>query len=211
MMYMVALNYISSGSVFSLWFMSCENPMMAETSVVEGRMDLISPCNRECQCTTRRFEPVCGSGRNYFSPCHAGCTHQVDGQSTRAVTFGGCQCVPLHTVTKGFCQTNCTSLTPYLTIVGMEKLLKSTSSVGDTLILLRCVEPKDKSFALGLMISIINLMGECQMTAILLQCCSGSDGLIGSVIRHASNVCADNVWHLFRSFDDLLHENKPFL
>ena len=158
--YMVALNYVGSASMFSMWFMGCDNPLMAETSLTNGKMDLISDCNNDCQCTTRRFQPVCGSDYlNYFSPCHAGCTHEIGPNSDGMVTFGGCKCAGYEgIVTKGYCQSNCTSFVPYMSILGVEKLLSSTSRVGDTLILLRCVEPKDKSFALGLLASIINLL-----------------------------------------------------
>ena len=156
--YMVALNYVGTGSMLSMWFMGCDNPSMAETSLVEGKLNLISDCNTDCQCTTKRFQPVCGSDLNYFSPCHAGCTHEVGPNLDGVVEFGGCKCAPFdQIVTKGYCKSNCTSFLPYMSILGVEKLLSSTSRVGDTLILLRCVEPKDKSFALGLLASIINL------------------------------------------------------
>ena len=37
-------------------------------------LQLSSPCNEHCHCTTRNYEPICGmDGVQYFSPCHAGC------------------------------------------------------------------------------------------------------------------------------------------
>jgi len=34
-------------------------------------------CNGNCSCDPTAFTPVCGSdGRNYFSPCYAGCQNE---------------------------------------------------------------------------------------------------------------------------------------
>ncbi|XP_054163874.1 solute carrier organic anion transporter family member 74D-like [Oppia nitens] len=157
--YMIALNYVSSASMFSMWFMGCDNPMMAETSLSNNKLNLMSPCNMDCQCSTRTFEPVCDADgvSNYFSPCHAGCSHQLDATDS-LIRFGGCKCAGSNqTVTKGYCKSDCSAFLPYLSIATVDGMLSSTSRVGDTLILLRSVEPKDKSFALGLLASILNL------------------------------------------------------
>ncbi len=159
---MVSLNYFSCVSMSMMWYMGCDNPLMADTGIMDNnKLDLTNGCNYDCKCTTRRFQPVCGSDgiSNYFSPCHAGCAYENGTNSEGLPTFGGCKCVGYEQiVTKGYCKSNCSSFLPYMSVLGVEKMLSSTSRVGDTLILLRCVEPKDKSFALGLLASIINLM-----------------------------------------------------
>jgi len=41
------------------------------------RLDPSIKCSQDCSCDPTAFTPVCGSdGRNYFSPCYAGC--QID-------------------------------------------------------------------------------------------------------------------------------------
>lgn len=37
-----------------------------------------SSCSAGCHCQTVKFFPICGAdGRNYLSPCHAGCMDKV--------------------------------------------------------------------------------------------------------------------------------------
>ncbi|CAG2168882.1 unnamed protein product, partial [Oppiella nova] len=161
--YMVALNYISSASMFGMWFMGCDNPLMAETQLIDNKLNLVSECNTDCGCSTRTYQPVCGADglSNYFSPCHAGCTHEIGLNANNVPQFGGCKCTGGaggQIVTKGYCKSDCSSFMPYISISAAEQMLSSTSRVGDTLIILRCVEPQDKSFALGLLGSVINLL-----------------------------------------------------
>ena len=51
-----------------------ETSFNSETS--DASLQLDDACNADCQCTTKEYNPVCGThnGRAYFSPCHAGCT-----------------------------------------------------------------------------------------------------------------------------------------
>ena len=38
------------------------------------RLDPSLTCSEHCSCDPTAFTPICGSdGRNYFSPCYAGC------------------------------------------------------------------------------------------------------------------------------------------
>ncbi|XP_067934229.1 solute carrier organic anion transporter family member 4C1-like [Watersipora subatra] len=45
---------------------------------------LMSGCNRGRACTTATYEPLCSNNVQYFSPCHAGCTHRPFGNETQA-------------------------------------------------------------------------------------------------------------------------------
>lgn len=57
--------------------------------------NLLSKCNKNCQCSTSYIEPICGkNGITYFSPCFAGCKeYEVDeevllpGQTLKKVTY----------------------------------------------------------------------------------------------------------------------------
>ena len=59
----------------------------AEKTPVVFSIDV--PCNANCSCSRRRYNPVCGvDGLQYFSPCHAGCTQtsSVGGKTVSIVT-----------------------------------------------------------------------------------------------------------------------------
>lgn len=49
------------------------------------------PCNSNCSCSRRGYNPVCGvDGLQYFSPCHAGCTHTSSADGTTVYYDCGC-------------------------------------------------------------------------------------------------------------------------
>lgn len=129
-------------------------------------------CGGRCDCSQQSFNPVCLDGRNYFSPCHAGCrtTYRIDG--TKEQMYGNCTCAiddPAMsnatyqvenstqssndwswTAVAGYCSQTCSQFQAYLLTVGATKLVMATRKVGRLLITLRCVEEKDKSVALAL-------------------------------------------------------------
>ncbi|KAG5895478.1 hypothetical protein JTB14_011176 [Gonioctena quinquepunctata] len=92
-------------------------------------------CNEElCQCEKYKFSPICGQdGKTYLSPCHAGCRNytEIDG---KIVQYSQCMCLDL----------------PNITL---------SDEVGSMLLILRCVDPKDKAMALGLIQFAIGLFG----------------------------------------------------
>ncbi|CAG2107391.1 unnamed protein product, partial [Medioppia subpectinata] len=117
--------------------------------------NLTAQCNDKCGCTTRAFQPVCADDHksNYFSPCYAGCS-QYDPQKS---TFGECLCVGGNSpiVTTGYCDNNCNKFPIYIALLGIAGVIQSTSKIGDTLITLRCVETRDKNFAMGIIGSFL--------------------------------------------------------
>ena len=45
-------------------------------------MAVATPCSDACGCDISSSQPVCGTdGRNYFTPCHAGCRSRFPGAS----------------------------------------------------------------------------------------------------------------------------------
>ncbi|GIX71177.1 solute carrier organic anion transporter family member 3A1 [Caerostris darwini] len=117
-------------------------------------------CNATCSCKPGEFSPICTSeGVTYLSPCLAGCT-QVYGSSYEEFTYKDCLCLGANvTATNGFCQLQCNNLLPYIFVFAIFVLVHSTSEVGSMLLTLRCVEPKDKAMALGLIAFAIGLFG----------------------------------------------------
>lgn len=117
-------------------------------------------CDGICNCKPGEFAPICTSeGVTYLSPCLAGCT-DVFGDSYENHTYESCLCLaPNVTATNGFCPLKCNSLIPYIAIFAVFVVIHSTSEVGAMLLTLRCVEPKDKAMALGLITFAIGLFG----------------------------------------------------
>ncbi|XP_061924076.1 solute carrier organic anion transporter family member 1C1 [Entelurus aequoreus] len=152
------------GYILSLFFfaMSCENAKMAgvtlpyssveETS--EDKESLSNACNAKCFCPDNNWEPVCGGDDiTYVSPCHAGC-----GQSTgsgKDTVFSNCSCVGAagnFTATRGQCpdKEDCDRMFPYF--LALSVITSFIISLGGTpgyMLLIRCIKPQLKSFALG--------------------------------------------------------------
>lgn len=58
---------------------------------------------------------------------------------------------PVHTIRSLQCPVTCELFPIYLTIFMVIVLVHSTSEVGSMLLTLRCVEPRDKAMALGML------------------------------------------------------------
>ncbi|XP_002731099.1 solute carrier organic anion transporter family member 3A1-like [Saccoglossus kowalevskii] len=83
---LVCLSFFSTVLMGLQILLGCNPPQFAGAntnyySVSEvGEVSLSAYCNKDCGCTDRAYNPVCGSnGITYYSPCHAGCTKK-DGQ-----------------------------------------------------------------------------------------------------------------------------------
>lgn len=132
-------------------------------------------CNTTCECDREKFSPICGQdGRTYFSACHAGCRNLtvIEG---KIVKFSECLCVLDYTpnnithdpgptsgigVAKiGYCDLKCSNFTWYIILFSIFVFIHSTSEVGSMLLILRCVDPRDKAMALGLIQFAIGLFG----------------------------------------------------
>lgn len=126
------------------------------------RKGLDASCNVNCGCSKRVLQPVCSSDKvtNYFSPCFAGCSSSFLDPSNNLTTFGGCSCDAFGTqVTQGYCPVECNTFTPYLTFLTVAKFISSTSRTGNYLVRFRSVEERDKSFAMGIGMTIFGLFG----------------------------------------------------
>ncbi|CAH1238041.1 SLCO4C1 [Branchiostoma lanceolatum] len=134
---------------------------------VTAGIALLSDCNSNCSCTTY-YNPVCGrNGLTYFSPCHAGCAeHDFQKQ-----TYSTCYCVgPDRNTTTfsnstepdvvaGYCEKDCGLLLPLLAMVFI--WASGLSGVVPLLIfvLLRSVEERQRSMAVGISSVVGRLLG----------------------------------------------------
>ncbi|CAL4121154.1 unnamed protein product [Meganyctiphanes norvegica] len=161
---------IYSIGMITLMFVGCSQEKIV--GLDESIADFSPLCNRTCgSCDDTSFKPICGSdGKSYFSACHVGCTsvtHKVvpvgplNETSTNEVIFSNCECMPdiNWTAKSNRCELQCNNFIWYIIIFSIFVLVHSTSEVGGMLVTLRCVEPKDKAMALGVIAVAIGLFG----------------------------------------------------
>ncbi|XP_051933729.1 solute carrier organic anion transporter family member 1C1 [Hippocampus zosterae] len=152
------------GYVLSLFFfvMSCDNARIAGVTLPYNGMEGISydkhsvftTCNSNCFCSANNWDPVCGgNGITYVSPCLAGCT--IFTGSGKNTVFSNCSCVGEAgnlTANTGQCpdKEDCDRMFPFF--LALSVLTSFIISLGGTpgyMLLIRCIKPQLKSFALG--------------------------------------------------------------
>lgn len=143
---------------------SLSRPQVEEQLITNSGVEITAPCNRTCTCgKNQMFTPVCTSeGNMYHSACYAGCRNytMVKENSEKIYIFHDCECLTGNTtVTLGHCPLECNNFAWYVCIFSITVLIHSTSEVGSMLLTLRCVDPKDKAMALGLISFAIGLFG----------------------------------------------------
>ncbi|XP_066489218.1 solute carrier organic anion transporter family member 1C1-like isoform X2 [Tiliqua scincoides] len=153
--------------LLSLFAMGCKNADVAGLTVsYQGQKEefhyeqtLISECNSGCQCSKNEWDPICGeNGITYVSACLAGC--KMANGSGKNMIFYNCSCVEIaesssrhSSAVVGPCQkgNECPKMFLYFLVISV--ITSYTLSVGGTpgyILLLRCINPQLKSFALGI-------------------------------------------------------------
>ncbi|XP_077990203.1 solute carrier organic anion transporter family member 3A1-like isoform X2 [Glandiceps talaboti] len=91
---LVILSFCSTILIGVQLFLGCEPAEFAGATVdyysvsKVREVSVLAPCNEDCQCTERVYNPVCGAnGVTYYSPCYAGCSSQDGGK------YYDCSCV----------------------------------------------------------------------------------------------------------------------
>ncbi|XP_054680741.1 solute carrier organic anion transporter family member 1C1 isoform X2 [Grus americana] len=153
--------------LLSLFAMGCENSDVAGLTVsyhgtkrtTDYEQALFSECNSGCSCSKNDWDPICGAnGVTYISACLAGC--QASNGSGKNTVFFNCSCVGTlespsrsSSAVVGPCQkgNECPKMFLYFLVISV--ITSYTLSVGGTpgyILLLRCIKPHLKSFALGI-------------------------------------------------------------
>ncbi|XP_031963213.1 solute carrier organic anion transporter family member 1C1-like isoform X7 [Corvus moneduloides] len=152
--------------LLSLFAMGCENSDVAGLTVsyhgtkpmTDYEQALFSECNSGCSCSKNDWDPICGeNGVTYVSACLAGC--QASNGSGKNTVFFNCSCVGTFESSQsssavvGPCQkgNECPRMFLYFLVISV--ITSYTLSVGGTpgyILLLRCIKPYLKSFALGI-------------------------------------------------------------
>ncbi|XP_047599212.1 solute carrier organic anion transporter family member 1C1 isoform X1 [Lutra lutra] len=159
-----ALGYLLFLSLFAL---GCENSDVAGITIsYQGTKPvsyheraLFSDCNSRCKCSETKWEPMCGeNGITYASACLAGC--QTSTRSGKTLIFYNCTCVGIAASKSGNssgmvgrCQKDngCPKMFLYFLVISV--ITSYTLSLGGIpgyILLLRCIKPQLKSFALGI-------------------------------------------------------------
>ncbi|XP_022101247.1 solute carrier organic anion transporter family member 2A1-like [Acanthaster planci] len=155
----------------ALIFLGCETP-----TVVSDSSTMLSCSSRQCVCDDTVIDPVCGvDGLTYLSPCLAGCS-RMDRENK---TFSDCACI--QRVGGNFdigstnissddepegweakvsaCPAVCTMMIAYIVASSMSLFFMFMGQNPSMIINLRCVEKKDRSFAIGMLTCVIKVIG----------------------------------------------------
>uniref|UniRef100_UPI00398EDFC4 solute carrier organic anion transporter family member 3A1-like n=1 Tax=Pristiophorus japonicus TaxID=55135 RepID=UPI00398EDFC4 len=161
----MTVNMLSTATYVMLLFLGCETGPVAGTTVayMNGSFDgfkrnLTVPCNEDCGCTKKNFNPVCGSdGITYLSACFAGCTDK---------NLTNCACINTEfalnaTAVSGRCpRTSCEHAFPaFFAVVCVGSLIGAMAQTPSVMILIRSVNPEYKSYALGVQFLMLRLLG----------------------------------------------------
>ncbi|XP_039561641.1 solute carrier organic anion transporter family member 4C1 isoform X2 [Passer montanus] len=154
-------------------FAKCRNEPFAgvsETYNGTGTLyNLTAPCNANCRCLRSTYYPVCGSDEvQYFSPCFAGCASYLFNNMKK--TYHNCSCIGkpkrenssedfLYEAVPGKCPTQCKFLPLFLTFFFFAVVFTFMATTPTTVAILRCVPDKQRSFALGVQLVFLRLLG----------------------------------------------------
>ncbi|NWV06139.1 SO2B1 protein, partial [Ptilonorhynchus violaceus] len=152
---------------FPLLFLGCPTQKVAGVTYWDspGVAHRALACNQQCRCPGQAFNPVCGSdGVEYVSPCSAGCravsTLPADGS---VLNYTNCSCIPGNGVPgsaePGTCSSGCSHLfLPFVVLSCLAGILASTSHTPSFMLILRSIQPEDKSFAVGIQFMLLRVL-----------------------------------------------------
>ncbi|XP_046945629.1 solute carrier organic anion transporter family member 4C1 isoform X5 [Lynx rufus] len=159
---------------FVFVYANCENEPFAGVSESyngTGELgNLTAPCNADCNCFQSYYYPVCGGdGVQYFSPCFAGCKNSLLKRQPKE--YYNCSCIARNTeitptsasfiseVKAGRCESRCANLPIFLGIFFATIVFIFLSGTPITVSILRCVNQRQRSLALGIQFMLLRLVG----------------------------------------------------
>ncbi|KAB0362427.1 hypothetical protein FD754_006583 [Muntiacus muntjak] len=174
MKFALLTSVISLVLTFVFAYANCENEPFAGVSELyngTGELgNLTAPCNADCNCLRSYYYPVCGgNGVQYFSPCYAGCTQSVS--KRHAKVYYNCSCIegeidvtPTPSsvgleAQAGKCSSHCKNLPPFLGIFFAAIVFTFMAGTPITVSILRCVNQRQRSLALGIQCTLLRLLG----------------------------------------------------
>ncbi|NWQ97686.1 SO2B1 protein, partial [Burhinus bistriatus] len=152
---------------FPLLFLGCPTQKVAGVTYSEssefGHHAL--ECNLQCNCPEKAYNPICGSNAiEYISPCSAGCrVVNINADNNSVLNYTDCSCISENGLAgfakPGTCGTGCSHLfLPFVVLSCLAGILASTSHTPSFMLILRSIQPEDKSFAVGIQFMLLRVL-----------------------------------------------------
>ncbi|NXG65150.1 SO2B1 protein, partial [Hemiprocne comata] len=152
---------------FPLLFLGCPTQKVAGITYSEssefGHHTL--ECNLQCNCPEKAYNPICGSNAiEYISPCSAGCRAvNINVDNNSVLNYSNCSCILENglegSAKPGTCGTGCSHLfLPFVVLSCLAGILASTSHTPSFMLILRSIQPEDKSFAVGIQFMLLRVL-----------------------------------------------------
>ncbi|KFQ65732.1 Solute carrier organic anion transporter family member 2B1, partial [Phaethon lepturus] len=152
---------------FPLLFLGCPTQKVAGVTYSEssGFGHHALECNLQCNCPEKAYNPICGSNAiEYISPCSAGCrVVNISADSNAVLNYYNCSCISENGLAgfakPGSCGPGCSRLfLPFVVLSCLAGILASTSHTPSFMIILRSIQPEDKSFAVGIQFMLLRVL-----------------------------------------------------
>ncbi|NXK24013.1 SO2B1 protein, partial [Arenaria interpres] len=152
---------------FPLLFLGCPTQKVAGVTYSEssefGHHAL--ECNLHCNCPEKAYNPICGSNNiEYISPCSAGCrVVNINTDNNLVLNYTDCSCISenglVGSAKPGTCGSGCSHLfLPFVVLSCLAGILASTSHTPSFMLILRSIQPEDKSFAVGIQFMLLRVL-----------------------------------------------------
>ncbi|XP_069825575.1 solute carrier organic anion transporter family member 2B1 isoform X2 [Dendropsophus ebraccatus] len=152
-----------------LLFLGCSTQQFAspqaDPHLSAGFWHNVTECSSKCRCSTSAFNPICGAdGVEYISPCYAGCEDlNFDDKEGKLLNYTQCRCITSPgsggSARPGSCGTTCYHLfVPFMVLSFLAGALASTSQTPSFMLILRSVNPAEKSLAIGIQFMLLRIL-----------------------------------------------------
>ncbi|XP_075119115.1 solute carrier organic anion transporter family member 2B1 isoform X1 [Leptodactylus fuscus] len=152
-----------------LLFLGCQTQQFAspqaDPQLSAGLWHNVTECSSECGCSKSAFNPICGAdGIEYISPCYAGCQEvNFDYNVNKVLNYTGCRCIMSpgsgSSASPGSCGSDCYHLfLPFMVLSFLAVSLATTSQTPSFILILRSVNPAEKSLAIGIQFMLLRIL-----------------------------------------------------
>ncbi|XP_056417051.1 solute carrier organic anion transporter family member 2B1 isoform X2 [Hyla sarda] len=152
-----------------LLFLGCSTQQFAspqaDPHLSVGLWHNVTECSSKCGCSKSAFNPICGAdGIEYISPCYAGCQGvNFDYAASKVLNYTHCDCITSpgsgSSASPGSCGSSCYHLfMPFMVLSFLAGALASLSQTPSFMLILRSVNPAEKSLAIGMQFMFLRIL-----------------------------------------------------